>query len=90
MMIGRVIDHIWCTRKDEGLTGMKLMKIRLLDKEEDDGAGKIVVAVDLIGAGIGEQVLVTQGSSARNFTGIVKAPIDTIVVGIIDMEANEG
>ncbi|MCG8483149.1 MAG: EutN/CcmL family microcompartment protein [Clostridia bacterium] len=91
MMIGKVVDNIWCTRKDEGLTGMKLMKMRLLDKEQEkDGEGRIIVAIDLIGAGIGEKVLVTQGSSARRFDGLENAPIDTIVVGIIDSESNVG
>ncbi|MPW25515.1 ethanolamine utilization protein EutN [Alkalibaculum sp. M08DMB] len=88
MLIGRVIDSIWCTRKDEGLTGMKLMKIKLLDKEIEEG--RVIVAIDLIGAGIGEKVLVTQGSSARKFVGLENAPIDAIVVGIIDSELMRG
>lgn len=83
MKIGKVISNVWSTRKDESLTGLKLMIVQLLntpDKEQ----GNIVVAVDTIGAGIGERVLLTEGSSARRMAGLESAPIDTIIVGIID------
>jgi len=82
MIIGRVLNSIWSTRKDESLTGAKLMVVKLLDRA--DGEGKIIVAVDLIGAGIGERVLVCQGSSARQADGFADAPIDSMIVGIID------
>jgi ethanolamine utilization protein EutN len=87
LKIGRVINSIWATRKDESLVGVKLMIVHLHDrtKEED---GRIIVAADLIGAGIGERVLVTEGSSARHMGGLENSPVDAMIVGIID-EKNE-
>lgn len=86
MIIGIVLDSIWCTRKEESLTGVKLMTVKLLDKEKEEDGG-IIVAADTIGAGVGEKVLLTQGSSARRTLGFNDSPIDAIIVGIIDEKA---
>lgn len=83
MNIGVVLDSIWCTRKEESLTGIKLMTVKLLDRE-DPKEGDIIVAADIIGAGVGEKVLLTQGSSARRAVGFTESPIDATIVGIID------
>lgn len=83
MKIGRVINSIWATRKADSLTGVKLMIVQLLDRP-NDAEGKLIVAADLIGAGNGEKVLVTEGSSARNMDHLNDSPIDSIIVGIID------
>lgn len=88
MLIGKVINNIWSTRKDESLKGAKFMIVQLLDTPEE-GKGKIIVAVDLIGAGIGERVLITQGSSARKMSGFQDAPVDATIVGIIDENQQE-
>jgi ethanolamine utilization protein EutN len=84
MKIGQVIGNIWCTRKEESLTGLKLMRVRLCEQQMEDPDGNIIVAVDTIGAGIGEMVLLVQGSSARKHEHLRDAPIDTLIVGIID------
>ncbi|VVS91715.1 EutN/CcmL family microcompartment protein [Desulfoluna spongiiphila] len=90
MIVGKVIGNVWATRKEDGLSGMKLMVVRRLDactNEELDS----LVAVDFIGAGIGDRVLVTTGSSARNAGAISDAPVDATIVGIIDeVEVQEG
>jgi len=86
MIIGIVLDSIWCTRKEDSLIGVKLMTVKLLDKENQDESD-IIVAADIIGAGVGEKVLVTQGSSARKTFGFSDSPIDAIIVGIIDNKA---
>ena len=91
MIVGKVVGNVWATRKEEGLSGMKLMVVRRLDactNEELD----TLVAVDFIGAGIGERVLVATGSSARNAGDTTcKAPVDATIVGIIDeVEVQEG
>lgn len=88
MKIGRVIDNVWATRKDESLVGTKLMIVQLLDmvREEDR---RIVVAADIIGAGIGEKVIVTEGSSARCMGNFKDTPVDAVIVGIIDEEKKE-
>lgn len=83
MIIGQVLDSIWCTRKDESLVGQKFMTVKLLDKE-DPKDGDIIVAIDIIGAGAGEKVLITMGSSARRALELENAPVDAIIVGIID------
>ncbi|HVI42880.1 MAG TPA: EutN/CcmL family microcompartment protein [Anaerovoracaceae bacterium] len=80
MIIGIVLDSIWCTRKEETLTGIKLMTVKLLDKENPKEG-------DIIGAGVGEKVLVTQGSSARRAVGFTESPVDATIVGIIDEKA---
>ena len=75
MKIGRVIDNIWATRKEETLRSAKLMIVQILDTP----------AADIIGAGIGEMVIVVGGSSARRAGGYdSNVPIDAMIVGIID------
>lgn len=87
MIMGKVIDNIWCTRKDEGLKGLKFLKVKTLDRENEED-GSIIIAADLIGAGIDENVLMTKGSSARRLEGLDEAPVDCIIVGIIDKKNN--
>lgn len=85
MKIGRVINNIWATRKEESLVGLKLMIVQYLDAENIP-TPEIVVAADFIGAGIGEKVLVAAGSSARQTGGLDHVPIDAVIVAIIDEE----
>ena len=82
MIICKVIGHVWATKKEEGLNGQKLMIVREEKQDQDDGS--MMVAADLIGAGIGEQVLVVSGSTARRALGSDNAPVDCAIVGIID------
>ena len=81
MILGKVIGSIISTRKQENLVGNKFMIVEPLDVMA--GAGRIV-AIDHIGAGIGETVLVVQGSAARIGSGMPEAPIDAAIVGIVD------
>lgn len=85
MKIGKVINSVWATRKADSLIGVKLMIVQLLDRPNDE-EGKIIVAADIIGAGIGEKVLITEGSSARHMDHLNETPIDSIIIGIIDEE----
>ena len=82
MIKGIVVSHIVSTKKQESLVGSKFMEIRVL--ENDAPTDKFLVAVDSVGAGIGETVLVTLGSSARLALTNVKAPVDAVIVGIVD------
>lgn len=82
MMICRVIGHVWATKKEEALNGHKLMIVR--EETTDCRGGETFVAADSVGAGIGEQVLVVSGSTARRAIGSDDAPIDSAIVGIID------
>ncbi|PKM60859.1 MAG: ethanolamine utilization protein EutN [Firmicutes bacterium HGW-Firmicutes-4] len=89
MKIGRVVDSIWCTRKEDALRGLKFLKVKLLNRENESENGEIIVAADLIGAGIGELVLITNGSAARRSEGLEKAPVDCIIIGIIDAKTQD-
>lgn len=81
MIIGKVIGNVVSSRKYDGLQGYKLLLIRLqyTDKKE------VIVAADVMGAGIGEQVLVSIGES-NQYALSKNAPIDALVVGIVDNE----
>ncbi|MFY9217275.1 MAG: EutN/CcmL family microcompartment protein [Tepidanaerobacteraceae bacterium] len=82
MQICRVKGNVWATRKEEALKGQKFLIVTKVDENQRE-IGPPFVAVDNIGAGIGELVIVTSGSSARKATG-ESLPIDAAVVGIID------
>ncbi len=82
MIAGKVVGSIVSTRKSEKLIGSKFMIVEPL-KSKEGGAGQIV-AIDIIGAGIGEYVLVAQGSAARVGCDMETAPVDAAIVGIID------
>jgi len=86
MIICKVIGNVWATRKKESLNGLKLMVVRRIDMSSDDEqmTGDSFVAVDCVGAGIGEPVLVTTGSSARQALTNQDSPVDAAIVGIID------
>ncbi|MGH9416812.1 MAG: EutN/CcmL family microcompartment protein [Terriglobales bacterium] len=83
MQLARVIGTVVATRKDPRLEGFKLLVVRLQKAEGDDDSGYLV-AVDTVGAGAGERVLVVQGSSARMAQGGQDRPIDAAIVGIVD------
>lgn len=83
MHIGRVIGTVVATRKDEKLVGTKLMVTQPLDIELLP-KGDPLIAVDTVGAGIGELVVFTTGTASRIAARKMDAPIDAAIVGIID------
>lgn len=82
MIIGKVVGSIVSTRKSDKLVGNKLMIIEPLDNMKSNT--NQLVAIDNIGAGIGETVLVALGSAARIGCGLETAPVDAAIVGIVD------
>jgi ethanolamine utilization protein EutN len=89
MFLAKVEGSVVATKKDAGLAGRKLLIIRpqLVDDKNPTQfkAGvNTVVAVDSVGAGIGELVLFCQGSSARLAPNLKEAPVDAVIVGIVD------
>ncbi|KYO64147.1 EutN/CcmL family microcompartment protein [Thermovenabulum gondwanense] len=82
MLIAKVIGNVWATRKEENMKGQKLLVVKQVD-ENKNPVGNAFVAVDNIGAGIGEYVIVTTGSSARKVSDEI-IPIDAAVIGIVD------
>lgn len=82
MYLGRVVGTVVSTSKNEALIGMKFLIVERLD-EHLQREGSSEVAVDSVGAGTGEIVIVCKGSSARYVFG-GNAPLDTSIVGIVD------
>lgn len=82
MIIGKVVGSIVSTRKSDKLIGNKLMIIQPLDRMKSNT--NQLVAIDNIGAGVGEIVLVALGSAARIGCGVEMAPVDAAIVGIVD------
>ncbi|WP_409368953.1 EutN/CcmL family microcompartment protein [Lysinibacillus sp. 38-6] len=83
MQMGRVIGSVWATRKEEGLNGLKLLIIQPIDANQQIIRTEMVAA-DRIGAGIGDNVLITSGGSSRYIMKDNPLPIDAVVIGIID------
>ena len=82
MIIGKVVGSLFSTRKSEKLVGNKFMIVEPVESMRL--AGERLVAIDIIGAGVGEYVLVAQGSAARIGCNMADAPVDAAIVGIID------
>ena len=82
MLIGKVVGSVVSTRKNDKLIGNKFMIVELVDSMSEKA--KQLIAIDNIGAGIGEYVLVAQGSAARVGCDMKDAPVDAAIVGIID------
>ena len=85
MIIGKVVGSGVSTRKCDNLVGNKFMIVEPIPSLKVDNR---IVAIDKIGAGIGEYVLVAQGSAARVGCGIPDAPVDAAIVGILDEGQN--
>jgi ethanolamine utilization protein EutN len=83
MLFGKVVGKVWSTRKESRITGLKLLIVQPLDQSQKP-YGNILIAGDQIGAGIGELVVVVQGSSARTAIPEQELPVDAVVIGIID------
>ncbi|MFK0573342.1 EutN/CcmL family microcompartment protein [Endozoicomonas sp.] len=83
MLIGKVTGNVWATRKLDGLNGFKLMIVELISPAEQE-TGQSLVAVDTVGAGIGDVVLIARGGAARKAILPSEGPADAAIVGIID------
>lgn len=92
MFLAKVIGNVVATQKNAKFQGMKLMLIQpYIAKERTlTPSGSSVVAVDSVGAGLGECVLFTQGSSARLTPTTKEAPVDAVIIGIVDTVEIEG
>ena len=83
MILGKVVGTVWATRKDEDLVGMTFQLVKHVDldyKVRDT----FVVAVDTVQAGVGDVVLVTSGSSARQTAQTKNKPVDAVIVAVVD------
>jgi ethanolamine utilization protein EutN len=89
MFLAKVEGAVVATKKDANMTGRKLLLIRpqLVDDKDPSRfkpGSNTIVAVDSVGAGEGEMVLFCQGSSARLAGGLKEAPVDAVIIGIVD------
>ena len=82
MLKGQVISNLVSTRKQPALVGSKFLEVRLI--ENNQMTDKYIIAVDSVGAVIGEIVLITTGSGARLALHNTNTPTDAVVVGIVD------
>jgi microcompartment protein CcmK/EutM len=87
MVLGRIIGTLVASRKEPTLEGLKLLVVRACDVDGSVSAsatGSIVIAVDAVGAGIGEVVLYCAGSSARQTQVTQNRPVDATIMAIVD------
>ncbi len=89
MFLARVEGSVVATKKDASLSGCKLLLLRPQLVDEKDPARfrpgvNTVVAVDGLGAGVGELVMFCQGRSARLAPNLKDAPVDAVIIGIVD------
>jgi len=90
MFLAKVEGSVVATKKDPSMSGRKMLLLRpqLVDEKDPTKfrpGTNTIVAVDCLGAGIGEMVMFTQGSSARLAPGMKDAPVDAVVIGIVDV-----
>jgi ethanolamine utilization protein EutN len=83
MHLARVIGDVVMTRKDDNLTGIKLLLVQPLTPAREP-AGRPLVAVDAVGAGIGEEVFFVRGKEASFPFYPAEPPVDAGIVGIVD------
>jgi microcompartment protein CcmK/EutM len=89
MLLGVVIGSVVSTNKEQELTGLKLLLVRGADVE-GKATGSLVVAIDAVGAGVGEVVLYASGSSARQTKVTKDRPVDATIMAIVDSIEHEG
>ena len=89
MVLGKVIGTLVASRKEPTLEGLKLLVVRACDVD-GNLTGAVAVAVDAVGAGVGEVVLYAAGSSARQTQATQNRPVDATIMAIVDEIAVDG
>lgn len=84
MTVGKIIGTVVCTKKDENMVGLKMQVVQPLNMVTFQAEGIPVVAVDAVGAGDGEIVMLVSGSSARQTSITGNKPVDATIMAIID------
>jgi len=83
MLLGRVVGTVVASRKEQSLEGLKFLVLRQLDVDSKPTGG-YRVAIDAVGAGMGDVVLFATGSSARQTAVTDKRPVDGVIMAIVD------
>ncbi len=89
MVLAKVIGTLVASRKEPTLEGLKLLVVRACDVDGNPNGG-IAIAVDAVGAGIGEVVLYASGSSARQTQATQNRPVDATIMAIVDAVTVDG
>jgi ethanolamine utilization protein EutN len=99
MFLGRITGHVVATQKDKTLNGQKMFVVEPLNVKYDEktnqpaslgNTNRAIVALDVVGAGEGQLVLIVQGSSARMTEPTKDLPADAVIVGIVDSATYAG
>ena len=83
MLLGRVTGTVVASQKEPLMEGLTMLLVRQIGVDNTDGSG-YVVAVDAVGAGVGEVVMYASGSSARQTDRTRDRPVDAVVMAIVD------
>jgi microcompartment protein CcmK/EutM len=89
VLLAKVKGTVVSSNKVDSITGTTYLLVQLCDQREKLGE-TFIVALDLVGAGVGEVVIIAQGSSARQTALTFEKPIDAVVVGIVDLVEEKG
>jgi len=89
LIIGEVVGTVVATRKEERLSGLKFQIVKIIEMDLKP-TGQFLIVADAVGAGEGEMVLCSQGSSARLTDKTRDCPIDAVIMGIVDTIEIEG
>jgi ethanolamine utilization protein EutN len=89
MLFARIVGNVVCTHKDDKLVGSKLLLVQPVGLD-DKPRGNVLVAIDSVGAGEGELVLLVQGSYARQSQKTENNPVDCTIFAIVDTIEKEG
>jgi carbon dioxide concentrating mechanism protein CcmL len=84
MILARVVGTVVCSTRNDGMEGARYLLVEKTNKHGEK-KGDYLVALDIIGTGNDELVLVTEGSPSRETPGTVNKPCDALVVGIVDL-----
>lgn len=90
MIVGKVVGTVVCTQKDLSLVGKKMLMVQPLKIFDLTPSGSPFIALDAIGSGVGEVVMVVGGSSARLADDFSKVAVDQAIIGILDTIEIEG
>ena len=85
MIFGKIIGTVVSTQIDVGIKGRKCLLVQECNCKGEKVKDNYIVALDLVGAGTGEMIILSQGSSARQTEITFKKPVDAVIVGIVDM-----
>lgn len=89
MILARVAGTVVCSARTDGVRGPSFLLVEQCGTR-GEGRREWIVALDVVGAGLGEMVIVAQGPSARQTAASDKRPIDALVCGIVDMVDERG